>query len=78
MIETESIRNPNAESGQSGGVCRQGLALAEAKHPITNLKLVGVYAGSHTGYNARCLESEDTNGKFNNAQCDQNILDMTC
>ena len=78
MIEVESIRNPNAESGQCGNVCRQGLVLAEAKHPITNPKLIGVYAGSHTGYNACCLESEDTNGKFNYAQCDQNILDMIC
>jgi hypothetical protein len=78
LIKGEAVGNTHADSSQRGGICRKGVFPAKANDPITYLKVVGADVCPHARYDACGFDSEETDRQFNNAQCDQDILDVSC
>jgi hypothetical protein len=78
LIEGEAIGNTHADSSQRGCICGKGVFPAKANDPITYLKVVGADVCPDARDDACSFNSEETDRQFNNAQCDQNILDVSC
>lgn len=75
LIEGEAVGNLHADSSQRGCICGKGVFPAEANHPITYLEVVGADICAHACDDACSFDSEETHRQFDNAQCDQDILD---
>lgn len=78
LIEAEAIWNSHANSRQGRCVRGEGVFSAKENDTIANLKVIRANICSHTSDDSSGLDAEETDRKFNNTQCNRNILRTAC